>query len=108
MYQVSQEYYDQPAAVYTAAGITPVGDLYRYGGWITVVLGMFILGCGVRLLDRAMNIRENPHTVFLVLILFPTLVVAESGWVAIFSGILSTIFIWVLSVAIAFRPRTSA
>ncbi len=108
MYQVSQEYYDQPAAVYTAAGITPVGDLYRYGGWITVVLGMFILGCGVRLLDNAMNIRENPHTVFLVLILFPTLVVAESGWVAIFSGILSTIFIWVLSVAIAFRPRACA
>jgi hypothetical protein len=108
MYQVSQEYYDQPASVYTAAGITPVGDLYRYGGWIPVIVGMFILGCGVRLFDNAMNIRENPHSIFLVLILFPAVVVAESGWVSIFTGITSTLSIWLLSVAITFRARRSA
>lgn len=108
MYQVSQEYYDQPASEYTAAGITPVGDLYRYGGWVTVVFGMFVLGCFVRLLDNVMNIRENPHTIFLVLILYPNVVVAESGWTVIFTLIPSTLFIWLLAVALTFRARRSA
>lgn len=107
MYKVSQEYYNQPASVYTAEGITPVGDLYRYGGWLTVIFGMFLLGCGVRLLDNVVDIRKNPHMIFLVLILFPTVVVAESGWVAIFASIPSSLFIWLLSVALTFRARRS-
>jgi hypothetical protein len=103
MYEVSQEYYDQPATVYTAAAITPVGDLYRYGGWIPVILGMSLLGCVTRLLDDVLDIFENPQVIFLLLLLYPSVVVAESGWVAIFSGIPLTIIVWVFAVAIAFR-----
>ena len=50
-YQFSQQYYELSATVYTSSAITPIGDLYRHGGWIPVIAGMFLLGCGVRLLD---------------------------------------------------------
>ena len=103
MYQVSQEYYDQPATVYTAASITPVGDLYRYGGWIPVIAGMLFLGCVIRLLDDVLDVRKNPQVIFLMLLLYPSVVVAESGWVAIFSGIPLTIMVWLFSVAITFK-----
>ncbi len=106
MYEVSQEYYDQPATVYTAAAITPVGDLYRYGGWIPVILGMLFLGCVIRLLDDVLDIFKNPQVIFLLLLLYPSVVVAESGWVAIFSGVPLTIIVWLFAVVIAFR-RTS-
>jgi hypothetical protein len=105
MYQVSQEYYDQPSGVFTAAGITPVGDLYRFGGWIPVIVGMLFLGCVVRLLDDVLDTRKNPQVIFLMLLLYPSVVVAESGWVAIFSGIPMTIIVWFFSVAVTFRRR---
>jgi hypothetical protein len=41
----------------------------------------------------------------LVLLLYPSVVAAESGWVAIFSGVPLTIMVWLLSVAITFRRR---
>jgi hypothetical protein len=105
MYQVSQEYYDQPSGVFTAACITPVGDLYRFGGWIPVIVGMLFLGCVVRLLDDVLDARNNPQVIFLMLLLYPSVVVAESGWVAIFSGIPMTIIVWFFSVAVTFRRR---
>jgi hypothetical protein len=103
MYQVSQEYYEEPSAVFTAAGITPVGDLYRFGGWIPVIVGMLFLGCVVRLLDDVLDARKNPQVIFLMLLLYPSVVVAESGWVAIFSGIPMTIGVWLFSVVVTFR-----
>ena len=108
MYQVSEDYYEQPSTVYTAAGITPIGDLYRFGGWIPVIVGMLFLGCVIRLLDDVLDVRKNPQVIFLMLLLYPTVVVAESGWVAIFSGIPLTIMVWVFSVAITFRRRTAS
>ena len=105
MYQVSQEYYGQPATVYTAAGITPVGDLYRHGGWIPVITGMLFLGCAIRLLDDVLDIRRNPQIIFLLVLLYPTVVVAESGWIAIFSGIPLTVMTWLFAVAITFRRQ---
>lgn len=108
MYQVSQDYYEQPSTVYTAAGITPVGDLYRFGGWIPVIVGMLFLGCVVRLLDDVLDARENPQVIFLMLLLYPSVVVAESGWVAIFSGIPLMILVWLFSVALTFRRRIAS
>ena len=54
--------------------MTPIADLYRHGGWAPLIVGMFLLGCGVRLLDEILNVRENPHAIFLVLLPFPSLV----------------------------------
>lgn len=108
MYQVSQEYYDQPATVYTAAGITPIGDLYRHGGWIPVIAGMLFLGCMIRLLDDVLDIRRNPQVIYLLVVLYPTVVVAESGWIAIFSGIPLTVMVWLFALAITFRRRPTS
>ena len=47
-YQMSQEYYQLPPQVYTSSDITPEGDLYRHGGWVVLIAGMFLLGCGAR------------------------------------------------------------
>lgn len=80
---------------------------YRYGGWLPVVLGMFLIGSGVRLLDNIVDIRANPQTLFLVLLLFPSLVRGEYDWQAIVSSLPSAAVVWLLSVALVFRPRRS-
>ena len=90
-YQFSQQYYELSASVYTASAITPIGDLYRHGGWIPVIAGMFLLGCGVRLLDDVLDVRSNPHAIFLVLLLFPTLVTEEQDWATLLAGIPTTL-----------------
>jgi hypothetical protein len=104
-YQFSQEYYGLPPTVYTSSAVTPVGDLYRHGGWVPVIAGMFLLGCGLRLLDDVLDVRANPHGVFLVLLLFPSLVKGETDWVSLLAGIPATVAVWLLAVALTFRPR---
>jgi hypothetical protein len=104
-YQVGQEYYGLPSTVINSAAITPAGDLYRHGGWIPVVAGMFLFGCGVRLLDNVLDVRSSPHAVFLVLLLFPILVKSETDWLGLLVGIPATLLIWLLTVSLTFRPR---
>lgn len=104
-YQVSQEYYGLPPTVINSSAITPVGDLYRHGGWIPVIAGMFLFGCGVRLLDNVLDVRVSPHAIFLVLLLFPTLVKNETDWLGLLVGIPATVLIWLLAVSLTFRPR---
>ena len=107
-YQVNQNYYDQPATNYSVASVTPIGDLYRHGGWIPVIVGMFVLGCGVRLLDDVLDVRSNPHAIFLVLLLFPALVGGEKDWVSLLAGIPGIMLIWLLAVSLTFRSRKAA
>ena len=104
-YQVSQEYYDLPRTVYTSSAITPVGDLYRYGGWIPVVAGMFLLGCGARFLDDVLDVSGNPHSALLFLLLFPSLVNQENDWAGMLAGIPGTLLVWLLGVCLTFRRR---
>jgi hypothetical protein len=106
-YQFSQQYYDLPSTVYTSSAITPIGDLYRHGGWVPVIVGMMLLGCLVRLLDSVLDVRANPHAIFLVLLLFPALVKGEDDWITLLAGIPGTILIWLFAVAFTFRPRRS-
>ena len=105
-YEFSQQYYDIPSSIITASSISPIGDLYRHGGWIPVAVGMFIFGCGVRLLDDVLNIYANPHGILLIILLFPTIVKGEDDWVGLVAGIPVTIFIWVLATYLIFRPRS--
>jgi hypothetical protein len=107
MTAASQQYYELPPSVYTSSSITPAGDLYRHGGWIPVIVGMFLLGCGVRLLDDVLDIRANPQAIFLVILLFPCLVKGEDDWVTFLAGVPATILIWLLALALTFRPRRS-
>jgi hypothetical protein len=106
-YQFSQQYYALPSGVYTASSITPAGDLYRHGGWVPVIVGMFLLGCLVRLLDGVLDVRASPHAAFLLLLLFPVLVPGEADWVTLLAGIPVTIAAWLLAVTVAFGPTAS-
>jgi len=104
-YDFSQTYYELPATVYTSSAIPPVGDLYMHGGWVPVVVGMFLLGCGVRILDDVMDVYGSPQCVFLFLLLFPSLVLQEDNWTAILAGLPGTLLIWLFATYLTFRKR---
>ena len=72
-----------------------------------MIAGMFLLGSGVRLLDDVLDVRANPHAIFLVLLLLPGLVKNEVGWVPILAGLPWTVAIWLLAVVVTFRVRLS-
>lgn len=105
-YEFSQQYYEIPSTTITASAISPIGDLYRHGGWIPVAVGMLIFGCGVRLLDEVLDIHADPHAILLIILLFPSIVNSEIDWVSLVAGIPATIFIWVLATFLIFRPRS--
>lgn len=104
-YQFGQIFYDLPPNVYTSTPDTMAGGLYWHGGWISVIAGMILFGAAIRLLDNALDVRANPHAIFLVLLLFPTLVGGETDWNAFLGAIPAILFVWLLSIAIIFRPR---
>jgi len=93
--------------VYTSTAITPLGDLYRYGGWIPVIIGMFLIGYGMRLLDSVLDVFTNPHTITLIILLIPSLILAESDWATTLAGLPATAFTWLLVVSLTFRRRLS-
>lgn len=101
-YQFSQQYYELPSSLYTSSAVTPVGDLYRHGGWIVVIAGMCALGLGIRLLDDVLDIRDNPRTIFLILPLFPTIVAGESDWGTMIASVPGIIVMWIIVVSMSF------
>ena len=104
-YQFSQTYYGLSASIYTSSSVTPAGDLYRHGGWIPVLIGMFLLGCGARLFDDVMDVSGNPQSIFLFLLLFPSLVKQEGDWVGTLATFPGTLLIWFLTIYLTFRRR---
>ena len=106
-YQFGQDYYELPPTVITSSAVTPVGDLYRHGGWIPVIIGMFLLGCGTRFLDDANDVRGSPHGLFLFVLLFPTFANQEYDWTGMLSLIPGTLLVWLLAVALTFRRAST-
>jgi hypothetical protein len=104
-YEFGQEYYGLPATLYSSESMTPIGDLYRHGGWLPVLIGMFALGAGVRLIDEFLDVRENPLMLCLTLFLLPSLVMSEQDWITLLAGIPLAIALWVFTVTLAFRRR---
>jgi hypothetical protein len=100
--EFSQQYYGLGPGTYSS--ITPVGDLYRHGGWTPVVVGMLLLGCGIRGLDEVLDAR-NPHAAFLVLLIFPVLAEPERDWITMLAVMPSLILTWLLVVTFAFSRR---
>lgn len=104
-YQMSQEYYQLPPQVYTSSAITPEGDLYRHGGWVVLIAGMFLLGCGARVVDEVADLRRGAHGMFLIILLFPGLVQAATDCATLLAGIPATALLWLGAVALSFRRR---
>jgi hypothetical protein len=107
-YEFGQEYFGFSSQVYSSSATTPYGDLYRYGGWLPVIIGMLLLGCAMRILDDVIDVRANPQAVFLVLLMFPELVMAEQDWITLVADSTTFILMWWVGVALAFRRRGRA
>jgi hypothetical protein len=106
-YQVSQQYFQLPANLYTSSDVTPEGDLYRHGGWIPVIAGMLILGCLLRVLDDVANPLRSVHGSFLIILLLPDTVQAGSDWSTLLAGIPGIILLWLIVVAFSFRRQAA-
>jgi hypothetical protein len=104
---MSQEYYELPSTVYTASDITPEGDLYRHEGWFWLVAGMFLGGCGIRILDEATDLRRSLHGAFLILLLLPDIVLSGSDCATLLAGIPGTVLLWLAVVAVSFKGRAA-
>jgi hypothetical protein len=104
-YQISQEYYQLPAQVYTSSDVTPEADLYRHGGWFPLILGMFLLGCLIRIIDEATDLRRGVHGAFLIILLFPDIVQAGSDCATLLAGIPGMLLLWLAVVAMSFTRR---
>jgi hypothetical protein len=107
-YQFSQDYFELPSTVYSSTAETTIGGLYRYGGWLPVIAGMFLIGCGMRMLDNVLDVRTNAHAIFLLLLLFPSLVEGQEDWQSILAFIPATVVTWLITTAVTFRLRRSA
>jgi len=105
--EFSQEYFDLPSTMHTSTPDTFIGGLYLYGGWLPMLAGMLLFGCGIRLLDDQLDVQANRHGIFLVVLLFPQLVTSETDWGSILSSILATGFVWLLAIAVTFRRDTA-
>ncbi len=106
-YQMSQEYYQLPPQAYTSSNITPEGDLYRHGGWVVLIAGMFLLGCGARVVDEVADLRRSLHGTFLIILLFPGIVQAGDDCATLLAGIPGMALLWYGTVALSFRRRTA-
>ncbi len=104
-YQFAQVYYQLPSSVYTSAAVTPTGDLYRHGGLVVLLVGMLLLGMGVRVVDLVLDVRRTPHAVLFVLLLFPPLVKYESDYLTLVAGIPVTVLAASVGVLLTFRTR---
>jgi hypothetical protein len=102
-YQFYPEYFGTPSR-YSWEAITLVGSLYQYGGWMPVLGGMLLFGCLLRLVDDAADIRDNPHAIFLILLLFPVIVEGQASWLTTLSSIPEDVLFFIFAVCITFRP----
>ena len=64
---------------------------------------MFLLGCGVRFLDDAMDVCRDPHSVLLFVLLFPVLVKQEDDWTGTFAALPGLLLVWLFATYLTFR-----
>jgi hypothetical protein len=107
-YQISQEYFDLPATAYTSSDVTPEGDLFRHGGWLPLIVGMFLLGCVIRIVDEVADLRRGVHGAFLIILLFPGIVEAGTDCATLLAGIPGMILLWLAVVSLSFTRRTDS
>ncbi len=101
-YEISQEYFQLPPQIYTSSDVTPEGDLYRHGGWFPLILGMFLLGCLMRIIDDVADLRRGAHGAFLILLLLPDTVQAGSDCATLLAGIPGVVLLWFFVVRTSF------
>jgi hypothetical protein len=107
-YQISQDYFLLPATLYTSSNVTPEADLFRHGGWFPLILGMFLLGSAIRIIDEVADLRRGVHGAFLIILLFPDIVQAGSDCATLLAGIPGMVLLWLAVVTLSFTRRPDA
>jgi hypothetical protein len=100
-YHFTEDYYGTDQLTYSA--ITPQADLWRYGGWVPVIAGMAFLGCLMRILDDALDVRRYPHAALLVLLLWQVLATPEAGFTTTLAVLPGLVLTWLAITAATFR-----
>lgn len=106
-YEFNQVYYGLPASYYSSSAITPLGDLYRHGGWLVLAVGMLAFGMGCRLFDTLFAAEADPRALFFLLVFLPVLVKSEVDLVALLVSVPSNVIACVLGVQLACRRSGS-
>ena len=81
------QYYGVASDIFTAAAITPYGDLWRHGGWLPLIVGMAAFGAVLRRFDDHMSSSIDPRHYFLVVLLFGPIVKQETDVVVLVASI---------------------
>ncbi|NEE00180.1 hypothetical protein [Phytoactinopolyspora halotolerans] len=102
-YEFSREYFGTPRHMYTSTGITPLGDLYRHGGIVTVVVGMVLLGMGARLFDTLFRPDADPRAICYLLVFLPLFL--RSDIYTMITGIPSGIVVATVGARLICRPQ---
>jgi hypothetical protein len=68
---------------------------------------MFLLGCGLRIFDEGTDLRRSVHGAFLMLLLFPTIVMAGTDCATLLAGIPGMVLLSLAVVATCFKRRTA-
>jgi hypothetical protein len=69
---------------------------------------MAFLGWLMRILDDALDLRQYPHAVMLVLLLWPVLAAPESSFTATLAVLPGLVLTWLAVTAVAFRRCAGA
>ena len=104
-YVVGQEYFDLPPQIYTSTAVTPEGDLYRHGGWLTLLVGMFLFGCLLRVIDEIADLRRGAHGALLLVLLLPDIVQSAVDVSTLLAGIPTILLLWIGVVSFSFARK---
>ncbi len=107
-YEFNQKYYGVPSTAYTSTAVTPLGDLYRHGGILIVVVGMVLLGAGCRLFDSLLRADVDPRALCFVVVFLPLIVKSEIDFQSLLISIPSGIVAAAIAVRLIFRSQPAS
>jgi len=107
-YRFSQEYYGFPSTIYTSSAPTPLGDLYRHGGLLVLLIGMFALGACCRLFDSIFRPEADPRAMFFLIMFLPLVVKSELDVYSMIVAVPASVVAAAVGAQLACRPRGRA
>ncbi|WP_131802484.1 hypothetical protein [Parafrankia soli] len=90
--------------IHTSAAIPPVADLHRHGGLLVLLVGMFVIGVSVRLLDRTLHPRHDLRLAVIYFPFFIQFIKSEADITSMVAGLPVTLLAAFLVCRLAFRP----
>lgn len=101
-YEFGLTYFGRAQGSFSSTAVTLPGDLYRYGGVLAVVVGMFLLGAFVRPVSQALYSVERPGLLVLYIPLFFVIVDIEPDVTSYIGDVVQTLAILLVIARIAF------